>query len=77
MPGTTMRVQRIDIIDRLPEVIAVLLGEAASELPQFLVRDLRRQLDRGLLGWNDYILLREALSTRRRRLLDRLLHDDD
>jgi hypothetical protein len=77
MLGTTTRVQRTDILDRLPDVVAVLLGEVASELPQFLVRDLRRQLDRCLLGWNDYVVLREALPARRRRLLDRLLHDDD
>lgn len=63
--------------DDLPDAIRVVLGEARDALPEFLIRDLETQLDRGLLTRSDYVTLRELLPRRWRRLLDRMVTDGD
>jgi hypothetical protein len=55
------------------EAVTIMVGRAASELPRYLRDHLALQLDRNLLSHGDVVLLREQLSPRRRRLLDRMI----
>lgn len=60
----------LDLLDRLPDIAALLIGRYAEELPPVLVADLRRRY--AYHDWLpvDVLLLREQLPARLRWLLE-------